>query len=280
MNLIYFQVAGNQILDHIHNRASVSGSPEVLLLSNSIKSLVMASSPSQVQSAHVSTPVQIAKNMITSASFRAKKLHMDIPKVQIETSEDGTASSSGISRNQLISMASIVEEGNDAGVKESESDKGQIITSKGESSNKGFKLDNLKSKLRKKALSVSEEGSSIGTGPDQPLLKPKASIEKKDKKDHRQDKKKNKEKEKEKERNDKDRNDKDRNDALKVEKTAEVVPESLPLVSGLNGDSASAASTSSKEYDTLEKVEELIQMKKLPAETITIHSPESGTTIF
>ena len=63
--LICFQVAGNQILDHIHNRASVSGSPEVLLLSNSIKSLVLASSPSQVQSAHVSTPVQIAKNMIT-----------------------------------------------------------------------------------------------------------------------------------------------------------------------------------------------------------------------
>ena len=33
--------------------------------------------------------------------------------------------------------------------------------------------------------------------------------------------------------------------------------------------------------DTLEKVEELIQMKRLPQDqTITIHSPESGTTIF
>ena len=47
-----------------------------------------------------------------------------------------------------------------------------------------------------------------------------------------------------------------------------------------NGDSISAAAstTSSKEYDTVEKVEELIQMKKLPAETLAIHSPESAST--
>ena len=53
----------------------------------------------------------------------------------------------------------------------------------------------------------------------------------------------------------------------------------IPLVSSnLNGDSSAAASTSSKEYDTVEKVEELIQMKKLPVETIAIHSPESAST--
>ena len=35
------------------------------------------------------------------------------------------------------------------------------------------------------------------------------------------------------------------------------------------------------EADTLEKVEKLIQNKRLPQDqTITIHSPESGTTIF
>ena len=39
--------------------------------------------------------------------------------------------------------------------------------------------------------------------------------------------------------------------------------------------------TKGVEPDTLEKVEELIQMKRLPQDkTITIHSPESGTTIF
>ena len=40
-------------------------------------------------------------------------------------------------------------------------------------------------------------------------------------------------------------------------------------------------STNVLEADTLEKVEELIQMKQLPPDqTITIHSPESGTTIW
>ena len=32
--------------------------------------------------------------------------------------------------------------------------------------------------------------------------------------------------------------------------------------------------------DTVEKVQELVKTKRLPQETITIHSPESGTTIF
>ena len=62
----------------------------------------------------------------------------------------------------------------------------------------------------------------------------------------------------------------------------QVSTSSIPLVSSdlNNGDSISAAAstTSSKEYDTVEKVEELIQMKKLPAETLAIHSPESAST--
>ena len=40
-------------------------------------------------------------------------------------------------------------------------------------------------------------------------------------------------------------------------------------------------SNNTLDADTLEKVEELIQKKRLPQDqTITIHSPESGTTIF
>ena len=38
--------------------------------------------------------------------------------------------------------------------------------------------------------------------------------------------------------------------------------------------------TSSGSADTVEKVQELVKTKRLPQETITIHSPESGTTIF
>ena len=204
----------------------------------------------------MSTPVQIAKNMITNASFRAKRMQQDIPKLQVDSSEDGTGS--GASRNNLISMTSIVEEG-ESGTKD-ELDKG---TTKGETSSKGF--NKLIPKLRKKTLSVNEDSSS-GAGCEQPLLKPKSSIEKKEKNQLLNPHKKKKE----------------RIDSSKSEKSDASVNETVPLVSGLNGDSTSAASTSSKEYDkydTVEKVEELIQMKKLPTETtITVHSPESGTT--
>lgn len=43
-----------------------------------------------------------------------------------------------------------------------------------------------------------------------------------------------------------------------------------------------APSTSAKagDIESMEQIEALIQMKKLPKETVTIHSPESGTTIF
>lgn len=44
-----------------------------------------------------------------------------------------------------------------------------------------------------------------------------------------------------------------------------------------NNDPASGSAGSA---DTVEKVQELVKTKRLPQETITIHSPESGTTIF
>ena len=59
----------------------------------------------------------------------------------------------------------------------------------------------------------------------------------------------------------------------------EMVSEMTPLVV-LNVHNGDQQSNSSKEYDTVEKVEELIQMHQLPTETVAIHSPESGTTIF
>lgn len=45
----------------------------------------------------------------------------------------------------------------------------------------------------------------------------------------------------------------------------------------LNGISSAAMSS---EIESMEQIEALIQMKMLPAETVTIHSPESGTTLF
>ena len=38
--------------------------------------------------------------------------------------------------------------------------------------------------------------------------------------------------------------------------------------------------TKASDIESMEQIEALIQMKKLPPETVTIHSPESGTTIF
>ena len=84
IHLLLFQLDTNRIVEMIHIRASLSGSTDVLLLSNAIKNLASNSSPSQIStssSQQASTPV-MAKNMITNASFRAKKMHTDIPKVK------------------------------------------------------------------------------------------------------------------------------------------------------------------------------------------------------
>lgn len=239
-------MAANQIVDMIHARASLAGCPDVLLLSNSIKSLVLTSSPSQVSS-HVSTPAPMAKNMITNASFRAKKMHMDIPKVQVDAAIPDDAHPP--TRPNLASMTSIVEE--DGGSKDEE----KTPSKEPSSSNKGFNPDKLIAKLRKKTLSIAEEPESNGSS-EKP--KTKSSGEKKLTGILNKDKKKNKL-------------------AEAAANNSDAAMSSPLMTSVHNGDSAS---NNSKEYDTVEKVEELIQMKRLPPETITIHSPESGTTIF
>jgi len=309
-----FQVAGNKILELIHERASLSGCTEVLLLSNAIKSLVLASNPNQVHAAFVSTPVQIPKNTITAGSFRAKKLHTDIAKVQNDLAEDGSnANTVPISVTKNNNMTSIVEEG-ELSVKIEDGDK-SVKTGTETSHKSGFQINKdllnpkkLKVKLTKKH-SISEvdtnldhhnsatfAGTTSGSDPTlQPLLKTKSSIEKR-KKDVGglfQDKK-----NKTKEHHRTDSSSKPLpvsvetgNETLRSGTGSTFEPEinqqqvstsSIPLVSSNlnNGDSISAAAstTSSKEYDTVEKVEELIQMKKLPAETLAIHSPESAST--
>eukprot|EP00093_Oithona_nana_P001453 01453.XXX_1907_3703_1 [CDS] Oithona nana genome sequencing. len=275
-----FQVAANQIVDLIHERASLAGSPEVLLSSNSIKNLVLSSSPSQVSTSHVSTPVQI-KNMITNASFRAKKLKDDIPKVQVDSiAEDDSAHSSGGGGSKsanLASMTSIVEieENNKVENVEEKNSK-----SESSSTSKGFNRDKLKAKLqlRKSKPTSNDEpvaassaaATSLALSVDhQPLLKSKLSFEKKEKKEvvSKVDKKKQK--------------DHHRVGGDKME--SEMIP-LMPTqlsVSEVNGENSTASSSQPSEFDSVEKVEELIQKKLLPKnETITIHSPESGTTIF
>ena len=279
-------MAANQIVDLIHERASLAGSPEVLLSSNSIKNLVLSSSPSQVSTSHVSTPVQI-KNMITNASFRAKKLKDDIPKVQVDSiAEDDSAHSSGGGGSKsanLASMTSIVEIEENNKVENIEEKNSKSESS---STSKGFNRDKLKAKLqlRKSKPTSNDEpmaassaaATSLALSVDhQPLLKSKLSFEKKEKKEvvSKVDKKKQK--------------DHHRVGGDKME--SEMIPlMPTPLSSSeVNGEnsgvtfSATASSSQPSEFDSVEKVEELIQKKLLPKnETITIHSPESGTTIF
>ena len=104
IHLLLFQLDTNRIVEMIHIRASLSGSTDVLLLSNAIKNLASNSSPSQIStssSQQASTPV-MAKNMITNASFRAKKMHTDIPKVKGEIKE--VLGVSGVSNKKHVNI--------------------------------------------------------------------------------------------------------------------------------------------------------------------------------
>ena len=72
-------------MDLVKQRGAALGDPNVLLMVNAIRTLVLNSGPSQLPStASITTPSQIAKNMITNASFRAKKMGDDIPKVSFQ----------------------------------------------------------------------------------------------------------------------------------------------------------------------------------------------------
>jgi len=261
-----FQLALNQIVEPIHARASMSGCADVLLLSNAIKNLAVNSSPSQVSTSNVSTPV-MGKNIITNASFRAKKMHTDIPKVQIDAAieEAGNgSSSSNLVKTNLVSMASIVEE-ESATVNISKNEDEKTTPGKNESSsNKGFNRDKFiaKLQLRKKTQSDDREAQFNNSE-----AKTKgSSSEKKERKELKLEKKKQQQHHQQQQKERIERPDK-----------LEMVSEITPLVNVHNGDQQS---NNSKEYDSVEKVEELIQMHQLPTETVAIHSPESGTTIF
>jgi len=297
-----FQLDTNRIVEMIHIRASLSGSTDVLLLSNAIKNLASNSSPSQIStssSQQASTPV-MAKNMITNASFRAKKMHTDIPKVQIDTAiEEGnsgsvSASSSSTKQPTLVSMASIVEEEAAASAaattvsKDEEKATTPMKKEESSGSNKGFNRDKFIAKLQLRKKTQSDDGghhhrggggggggseahcnnSSSSTGEAGPKMGKSNSSDKKEKKELKLFEKKKHHHQQSQQKDRAERPDK-----------LEMVSEMTPLVV-LNVHNGDQQSNSSKEYDTVEKVEELIQMHQLPTETVAIHSPESGTTIF
>ena len=160
-------------------------------------------------------------------------------------------------------------------------------SSKSESSSKGFNKDKLKAKLqlrKSKPTSSNDEPPPTNTTlaslsvDQQPLLKSKLSFEKKEKKEllPKLDIKK-----KQKERSSVvDKND---TELIPLMPTTAAGAATVTLSTDVNGENSTSAPPpppSQPEFDSVEKVEELIQKKLLPKETVAIHSPESGTTIF
>ena len=161
-------------------------------------------------------------------------------------------------------------------------------SSKSESSSKGFNKDKLKAKLqlRKSKPTSNNDEPPVNTTTSaslsvdqQPLLKSKLSFEKKEKKEllPKLDIKK-----KQKERSSVvDKND---TELIPLMPTTAAGAATVTLSTDVNGENSTSApppqAPSQPEFDSVEKVEELIQKKLLPKETVAIHSPESGTTIF
>ena len=90
------------MVELIRQRASAQGCPSLLLTADAVRTVVLSNGPSQLPAASITTPSQIAKNMITNASFRAKKIGDDIPKVESEAAAAAVATNNAaIDRDQF-----------------------------------------------------------------------------------------------------------------------------------------------------------------------------------
>lgn len=287
MNIFCFQVLGNQILDQIEERASANAWPSVLMVSTSIKRLSLTSGPSQ-SAIITTTPGQLAKHMITNASFRTKKISDDIPKVL--TDDESAVSGSNASRMKSIVEENAAEDGSPSSDLTSPPSSGKpsggkVSNNNGDGGGKVHtsnkeklmsKLPNLKvSMTSKKERTHSEtidRGGEVSSDKDETKRTAKGEKNASEKLTKSEKKK-----------------------SGKLHVTSLAAPSSnlsgsgggspspTSLNSGIafgrsqNGD---GLSVNSKNIESLEQVEELIKMKNLPQETISIHSPESGTTLF
>ncbi len=308
-----FQVVGAQIVELIRQRGSSLGSPQVLVAVSAVRTLILTSGPSHLPSAaSISTPSQIAKNLITNASFRAKKISDDIVKVQNqELAAAASSAKDPMASNlkALANMSSISEEvvedlitgHHDRTPAKSGHHQGK--------ENKLISKDKLKVKLPnlpvtgfKKRVSESDSAGEKGFGRS-------GSQGMGDKK---QDKKRDKDKSKEeggggglelkplakalssRGGGDKKKSSKTttaamaaaasnaNNDTSSTDSATALMPSNGNSQQQQQPEDEKDASSLSKAepIESMEQVEALIQQRRLPAETITIHSPESGTTIF
>jgi hypothetical protein len=301
------------VVELIRQRASAQAAPGLLLTVNAVKTLALNSGPSQLPATSITTPSQIAKNMITNASFRAKKMGDDIPKVasdNVAVSTTDAAANTEIANNikALANMSSIseeileemaektpthaIEKAAAGGGKEVKESAGNMAKNLVEASAKSIvasskiskdKLAMAKAKLNIRKRIESEKGDG-GGGIEMSLKKSdkksssasavavdgamasssdggggKKTSTSADKKKH----------------------------LLPLAPVGQLQmpgspsPRDLQTQRSNNGDAVySGSNVSASTIDSIEQVEALIQRNKLPAETVAIHSPESGTTIF
>ncbi|TRY68374.1 hypothetical protein TCAL_12213 [Tigriopus californicus] len=268
-----FQTLGTQMVEAIRQRGCAMASPELLLTVNAIRTLVLTSGPSQLPSAtSITTPSQIAKNMITNASFRAKKMGDDIPKVEgdpVHPPDPHTDMA-----HKLANMTSITEELTEEVIEKKISGQPAPVTGEAAKTPK----DKIKAKL-----------SNINTG----ILNLKRLSESDRDSDHRSSKQLGMELKK----MDKQKGGSSLSGSTGAGSAAGGMPSDAASETSSNAgmskkekksakeknapkSSVERSSGNNSEIDSIEQIEALIQKGRVPAETVTIHSPESGTTIF
>jgi hypothetical protein len=278
------------MLDLIDERAAANAWPSVLMVASSIKRLSVSCGSSQTNVNVTSTPGQLAKHMITNASFRTKKISDDIPKV---LADDEGNNGANLATPTTVRMKSIVEDAEDELTSPPSSGKPAKFSSSSNNNNGGEigkQHTSNKEKLMAKlpnSLKVTMTGGKKERTHSDANNDRESSTDKEEKKSGNKlnvDKLVKSEKKK--------------SSKLQVASTlspatnmavssGSVGGGGSPSPTSLNSGSAFArsqngdgVSVNSKTIESIEQVEELIQMKKLPPETISIHSPESGTTLF
>ena len=277
------------MLDLIDERAAANAWPSVLLVSSSIKRLSVCCGPSQSNVNVTSTPGQLAKHMITNASFRTKKISDDIPKV---LTDDDVSNGATLTTPLTARMKSIVEENAAEDELTSPPSSGKPTKFSGSSNNNGGEMGKQHTSNKEKLMAKLPNSLKVTmTG-----KKERTHSEANNDRESSADKEEKKGGKGEKLNVDKlVKSEKKKSGKLpsSLSPAANIAvssggggggsPSPTSLNSGVafgrsqNGD---GVSVNSKTIESLEQVEELIQMKKLPPETISIHSPESGTTLF
>ena len=111
LSLAYFAIFNNcgmvglQLSKDIEFRARHDSYANVIIVSKAVSQLASSSS-ARIEAPPISTPSVLTKNMITNASFRAKKIGDDIPKVQ-ESGEGAAAAGTGATGNAAIDREGI-----------------------------------------------------------------------------------------------------------------------------------------------------------------------------